>query len=128
MIEFSNRDTIVFLIIGFIMILSSCGNHARFDSALWKQYSDLDAYPDRESMLKDLVENRELIGLSFDTVIDSLGQPEKYASSGKNELWYPVTIDYGSDIDPVYTKHLVLTVTNDSLVHAVDIREWRRGD
>ena len=77
-------------------------------------------------MLQDIVENKRLIGLKYQTVIDSLGQPENYVDKKEKELWYPVTVDYGTDIDPVYTKHLTLTMNNDSTVEMVEIREWKK--
>ena len=99
-----------------------------FDSKKWKAYKDLEVYPHRELMLRDIIDNKRLIGLRYQPVIDSLGQPENYTDKKENELWYPVTVDYGTDIDPVYLKHLMLTMNNDSTVGKVEIREWRAGD
>lgn len=106
--------------------LTSCETQLAFDGKKWKQYRDLDQHPFRESMLQDLVDNKRLIGLKYQTVIDSLGQPENIVDKKVNELWYQVTVDYGTDIDPVYTKHLTLTINNDSTVEMVEIREWKK--
>lgn len=95
---------------------------------MWKEYRDLDAYPYRELMLRDILDNKKFLGQKYQTVIDSLGQPENWTSKKENELWYSVAIDYGSDIDPVYTKHLTLTMDIDSTIEKVAIREWRKGD
>ena len=77
-------------------------------------------------MLRDIVENERLIGLKYQSIIDSLGQHENWIEKNENELWYPVTVDYGTDIDPVYTKHLTLTMDNDSTVVKVEIKEWKK--
>jgi hypothetical protein len=108
-----------------LTIFTSCKNEIKFDSKKWKTYADLDQYPYRESMLGDIVDNDRLMGLKYQTVIDSLGQPENYWDKKENELWYSVTVDYGTDIDPVYTKHLTVTIGSDSTVEKVEIKEWK---
>jgi hypothetical protein len=113
-------------ILTLLTTLTSCENQLKFDSGKWKEYKDLDSYPYRELMLRDIVDNKRLIGLSYQSIIDSLGQPENYVDKRVNELWYSVTTDYGTDIDPVYTKHLVLTIDNDSTIRTVDIKEWKK--
>ena len=79
-------------------------------------------------MIRDIVDNKKFVGQKYQTVIDSLGQPENLSDRGEKELWYTVTTDYGSDIDPVYTKHLILTLDTDSAVTKIETREWRTGD
>jgi hypothetical protein len=90
------------------------------------EYQDLDTYPYRDLMLRDIVDNKRLVGQKYQTIIDSLGQPEEWADKGEGELWYSVKIDYGTDIDPVYTKHLTLTMDTDSIIEKVEVREWRK--
>jgi hypothetical protein len=123
--DFKRHMRLIF-ILTFLTILTSCENQLKFDSEKWKEYKDLDSYPFRELMLRDIVENKRLIGLRYKTIIDSLGQPENYADARTNEIWYSVTTDYGTDIDPVYTKHLVLTIDSDSTVTTVGIKEWKK--
>lgn len=106
--------------------MTGCENQLKFDSRKWKEYRDIESYPNRQLMLRDIVENKRFIGLSYKSIIDSLGQPENYVDNETNELWYLVTTDYGTDIDPVYTKHLVLTIDNDSTVTTVNIKEWNK--
>ncbi len=115
-------------ILTFLIILTSCEKQITFDSKKWKVYKDLEVYPHRELMLRDIIDNKRLIGLSYQSVIDSLGQPENYTDKKENQLWYPVIVDYGSDIDPVYLKRLMLTMNNDSTVEKVEIIEWKTGD
>ncbi len=87
----------------------------------------MDYYLYRDLMLRDIVDNKRFIGQKFKIVTDSLGQPENYTDKKENELWYLVTTEYGG-IDPVYTKHLVLTLDKDSTVDKLDIVEWKKFD
>ncbi len=113
-------------ILTILTILTSCENQLKFDSKKWNEYQDLEVYPYRELMLRDIVDNKRLLGLKYQSIIDSLGLPEKYIDKAENELWYLVTVNYGTDIDPVYTKHLTLTVNGDSIVDKVEVKEWRK--
>ncbi len=83
----------------FLIILTSCERELKFNSKRWKQGGDLNIYLYRESMIRDIVDTKMLIGQEYQTVVDSLGQPEHLNNKGENELWYTVTTDYGSDID-----------------------------
>lgn len=123
--DFTRHMKLIF-ILTILTTLTGCENQLKFDSRKWKEYRDIESYPNRQLMLRDIVENKRFIGLSYKSIIDSLGQPENYVDNETNELWYLVTTDYGTDIDPVYTKHLVLTIDNDSTVTTVNIKEWNK--
>ena len=116
---------IIFILLTLTSILIGCQSEIKFESKKWKEGGDLDFYPYRQSMLKDIVENKRFVGLSYATVLDSLGQPENYDMKKENELWYSVTVEYGG-IDPVYTNHLILTLGNDSTIEKVEAREWKK--
>ncbi len=73
-------------------------------------------------MLRDILESKMFLGRKYRFIADSLGQPELWAEAKANELWYSVRIDHASD-DPSYTKHLVLTMDNDSTIAKVETRE-----
>jgi len=76
-------------------------------------------------MLDDLINNHTLNGLTTQQLRGQLGKPDFTES---NELIYEVVVDYGWDIDPVYTKNLIFTISPDSLVTAYNIKEWRHAD
>lgn len=109
-----------------LTILTSCKNELAFDSEKWNEQTDVGIYPNRELMLRDIIENKKLIGFTYKAIFDSLGQPENYSNRRMNEIWYSVTVNYGIDIDPVYSKDLLLTFGKDSTVYKVEIREWRK--
>ena len=108
--------------IGIILILTtSC--QQRFNSEKWKIEEDLRTYPFRDGMVADIIEDKTFIGLQYHQVIDSLGIP---SGIEKNKVYYSIEIDYGTDIDPVYTKDLVLTIDEDSVVTEIKIEEWKK--
>jgi hypothetical protein len=104
-------------------IWTSCNNQINFDSRKWKIEEDLRTYPFRETMTEDIIQNKKFIGLNLGQVRDSLGQPNALENG---QLFYSITTDYGTDIDPIYTKDLVLTFDNDSLITNVKIEEWKK--
>lgn len=106
-----------------MILWTSCGNQTTFDSKKWKIEEDLRTFPFRETMVDDIIINKKFVGLSFKQILDSLGQPNQI---NEGQIFYSVKVDYGSDIDPIYTKDLVLTVDKDSLVTEVQIKEWRK--
>ncbi|NBW35619.1 MAG: hypothetical protein EBR30_11510 [Cytophagia bacterium] len=110
-------------ILTLLTILVSCETQIKFESRKWRELQDFNNYPSRELMLRDIVDNRKFIGFSFDQIIDSLGQPTALENA---QLFYSIKTEYGSDIDPVYTKDLVLTIDQDSIVTYINVKEWRK--
>ncbi|WP_412464412.1 hypothetical protein [Flavobacterium mekongense] len=112
-------------IICLILTLSflSCENSLKFDKSGWLQKDDPDGYKNRESMLKDLLENHKIKGLKYSELIDLLGSPENYADEKTNTITYNIVIDYGFNIDPVYIKNLEIKFSKDSIVENYKIVE-----
>jgi hypothetical protein len=74
-------------------------------------------------MLNDLINNHHLKGLTYRQLIDSIGVP--HIDSGSYEAYYNIILDYGWDIDPVYSKDLVVQLNQDSVVTGFTIKEWK---
>lgn len=106
------------------LLLFSCTT--KFDKAKWQQESDIGQFPYREKMVNDLVVNHKLKGLTYNQVIDLIGEPQKNLVVEKNKINYPIIVEYENDIDPVYTKTLVITINDDSLVSTFQIDEWKK--
>lgn len=104
--------------------IASCGDLIKFDSKKWKIEEDLEFYPYREEMLNDIIDNKLFIGMSYTEAIDSLGKPNNYGNSDSTKLYYTIVVDYGKNIDPVYTKHLVLKMNQDSIISEMKILEF----
>ncbi|HTF27304.1 MAG TPA: hypothetical protein VK625_00590 [Flavitalea sp.] len=113
---------LAFLIIFFL----SCTQLAeiKFDKEKWNERIDVDfpsAY--REEMLSELLRNHKLVGLKYSQLIEMLGSPNFRDS---NYIWYTIKVDYGNDIDPVYTKNLNFLLSRDSTILSYKVQEWKK--
>lgn len=112
-----------------ITFLAACNNNdkeMKFDKVKWKEKKD-PAFPSayRNKMLNDLMLNQKLTGLKYNQLIDLLGTPNFNDSS---TLSYKIIVDYGSDIDPVYTKDLDFTFSKDSIITTFKVNEWKKNN
>ena len=112
-----------FVITLFALLVFSCNQDRKFDKSAWIEKGDLGIYPNRDRMLKDLVQNHQLIGLSYKQLVELLGEPENYSGAEPNVAYYNVLTHYGRDIDPVYIKNLQVKFNSDSIVTNVNIGE-----
>jgi len=94
----------------------------KFDKSKWRTRDDME-FPYRNKMLKDLTTNYKLVGLKHSEIIELLGDPN---FSDSSSFAYQVIEDYGSDIDPVYTKNLDFEFSKDSIITAFKIEEWKK--
>jgi hypothetical protein len=108
-----------------ILLNFSCERKLKFDKAKWNDKYDLE-YPYREVMLEDLVKHHHLIGLTYKQLTTQIGEPARYDSNLDNP-YYNIIIDYGWDIDPVYTKVLRIQLNKDSVVAGYKVEEWRKN-
>lgn len=110
--------------ISLLLVLQGCNNHIKFDRAGWSEQSD-PAFPPtkRKPMLYDLLGNYHLKGKHYREITELLGEPD---FSEGNEFGYVIEENYGSDIDPVYTKNLLFIMEGDSTVGAVEVKEWKK--
>ncbi len=111
--------------------LTGCNQSVPFEKTGWQKKYDGD-YPKRDAMVQDLLDNHKLTGLTTHEILDLLGEEdhvelvEKPKSEGQNYMTYQVLEDFGSDIDPVHTKYLVLEFNQDSIVTKTDLLEWKQ--
>jgi hypothetical protein len=105
------------------LFFSTCNQDQKFDKASWQQQGDLGIYPNREKMLKDLMNHHQLKGLTYKQLVDLIGEPEKYSDEEPNTATYNIVTDYGRDIDPVYIKNLEVKISSDSIVTDANINE-----
>lgn len=115
-----------FIILQFIvLILFSCGNRqTKFDKDKWNVQTD-PTFPSsyRPEMLTDLTTNYKLVGYKYSQLVELLGIPDYKDSS---LLSYKIIVEYGHDIDPVYTKNLDFTFSEDSIITSIKINEWEK--
>lgn len=110
----------------FILVLFACKN-TKFEKAGWEYQGDLGMYPNREKMLKDLIENHKLKGLTYRELIAKIGPDQNFRSGYDTCIFYSIVTYYGRDIDPLFTKNLVFKFNKDSIVIDYEIKEWKRG-
>jgi len=112
----------------FILLLFSCNDKAKnteFDKSKWLMKDDVNSYPYREAMLNDLISNYKLKGLSYKQLTDIIGVPAP-GDISDYKLYYPISEEYGMDIDPVYAKTLVIEFSKDSIVTGYRIDEYKK--
>ncbi len=84
-------------------------------------------FPNRKYMIDDLLKNITLKGRTHAQIIDILGQPQSELELGSDfRMSYDVDIDYGKDIDPVYTKKLTIIFSSDTIVRDARVIEWKK--
>lgn len=110
--------------ISFFATLTSCDQ--KFDKAKWLEQGDLRMYTYRKTMINDLMSNHKIKGLTYKQLIDLLGDSDKYVDSDANVLYYDVITNYGSDIDPIYSKTLKIKLDKDSTVQSFKVEEWKK--
>ena len=114
-----------FLFIGTTLILNSCQSEQKFDKAKWAEVADLMTFPNRKYMINDLIKNYQLKGKTYNEIIEFLGQPQS-GMDFDHEVYYDIDVDYGSDIDPIYTKTLTLGFSKDSITQKVVVQVWKK--
>ncbi|WP_167353168.1 hypothetical protein [Pedobacter steynii] len=124
MTKFTEISFDVLCVIVVVFFLTSCTQDISFEKTKWAEKAD-PIYPSayRSQMLKDLTTNHKLIGLSYSQLIGYLGYPD---SKEANTVVYRIAIDYGSDIDPVYSKNLEFSYSKDSIITSFKILEWKK--
>jgi hypothetical protein len=114
-------------LIGLLILTSmlfSC--NSKFEKSKWIQTDDIENYPFRDRMIKDLTSNHKLKGLTYSQLIDLIGKPHGNIQNDSNWISYPIKIKYGGDIDPIYTKYLTFKLSKDSVVIDFKINEWKK--
>lgn len=103
---------------------TACERQEKFDTEKWLVKVDMD-YPHRDLMIEDLINNRQIKGLKYPELVKLLGEPERNWQADSNKYYYQIVEDYGMDIDPVYTKNLMIEM-QDSVVTDFEVQEWKK--
>lgn len=117
---------LTFILLCFSLVSFSCKRDIRFEKSGWNQKGDLNSYPNRERMLNDLMENYKIKGLKYSELVNLLGEPEIETTSKSISANYNIVTDYGSDIDPVYVKTLVISLNIDSVAQSCTVLNWKK--
>lgn len=112
------------LFLSFLIVICSChsngkqadkNSQVKFDKIKWQTKED-DAYPYRDEMLNDLIQNVTLKGLKKDKLVELLGPPTR---TDADYLFYTVNQPH-LGVLILSSRSLVIKLTKDSTV------EWRK--
>lgn len=83
-------------------------------------------YKNRKHMIKDVMENHLAIGMSYNKMIEIIGNPEYLAPNSlpDNQIKYTVEDEYGWDIDPVCGINLFIQLAPDSTIEKYWLEKW----
>ena len=112
------------LMLLFVFLIVSC-NKMEFNKVDWLKKDDLSSYIYRDKMIKDLIENHKLVGLSHKEISELLGNAENYSDAEHNTIYYNIVTDYANDIDPVYIKNLRIKFNTFDKVESFNIEETK---
>ena len=97
----------------------------KFNKKQWTIMGDIE-YPYRDIMLKDLVKNHKLFGITYKQLIDSLESLNDY-DNRDDTVRYDIVVEWGWGFSatPVGGKILNLNLSSDSVVTSYKIFEWK---
>ncbi|MGY3213596.1 hypothetical protein [Mucilaginibacter sp. HD30] len=116
-------NSCILLSLFLLLILQSCTLNTAYKKDLWVDGDSGFPSQHRESMLQDLTKNYKLKGLTKTELFNLLGPSDHIEN---NYVCYNIIVDYGSDIDPVYTKTLEFNLVGDSVVNSFSVIEWKK--
>src|SRR5258706_30861 len=96
----------------------------KFSKDGWSRQGDLGSYPLRDGLLRNLIGNYRLKGMSRGQLMELIGTPDKNLLGERDEICYPILTEYRG-IHPVRAKTLVFVMDGDS-VATYRIHEWNR--
>jgi len=116
----------VFLpILMILFVASSC--QMKYNKKKWNEGSwEMEQFEFRDKMLDDLLETHQLKGKSLEELDKLFGDFRIDTFENDAKICFDIVTDYGWDIDPVYTKDLILSLGKDSLVCKVEVIEWKK--
>lgn len=115
------RICILILLVVASNNLMSCQKEEKFDKTKWGIKTDIH-YDYRNSMLTDLLRNYAIIGLKRKELISLLGKPDLTKQNGAL-LYYEIYVKYGFDVDPVYSRYLLIEMDKDSIITNVRVQD-----
>jgi hypothetical protein len=112
---FNKKAIILFSLL--VVVLAACKHHGKFTREDW-DYGDGLAFPFRNDMVNDLLQNQKLRGLKYQEVIHLLHRPQL---SSTTEMVYEIENNFEPG-KPRYVKNLILSL-KDSVVTDAKIYE-----
>jgi hypothetical protein len=109
-----------------ILIFTSCKQEQiKFNQSQWNTPDDID-YNHRELMIEDLSKNYLKHGMKFADTEKLLGKNQLSYGKDSLQLQYEIYTYYGSDIDPIETKTLIVNFSVDSTLTNIWVDHWEK--
>ena len=113
------------IFLSLTLTLFSCQKQQKFDKVKWAEVADLMTFPNRKYMIDDLVKNYQLKGKKYNEIVQLLAEPQSKLDSTM-EIFYDIDVDYGSDIDPINSKTLLITFDKDTIVKSFEVHVCKK--
>ena len=113
------------ILLSLALTLFSCQTHQKFDKAKWAEIGDAMTFPNRKYMIDDLVKNYQLKDKKYSEIVELLDSPQSKLDSTM-QIFYDIDVDFGSDIDPVYSKTLSIYFDKDTVVKSFEVNIWKK--
>ena len=110
------------ILLSFLFFISACSKTAPFNKEQWAITED-GTYPYRKAMVRNLLEQYPLQGISYKELSDLLGAPQGYEN---NKLLYTVDIRYGLlSVDPSYIENIEVFLSPDSTLKSIELKQYQ---
>ena len=100
-----------------------------FDSKKWESGSANGTFgngvePYRHRMVNDLFKKHPMVGKTKSEIYKILGEPTNSTDNTKYINYYWLTEEYGTDIDPIAGKDIVITYDESEIVSKAEVLTW----
>lgn len=120
------KNTLYLSLLFVILIFISCTKEQiKFNQNQWNTPDDID-YNHRELMIEDLAKNHLKKGMKFVDAERLLGKNQLSDERDSLQLQYEIYTYYGSDIDPIETKTLMINFSADSTLTNIWVDHWEK--
>ena len=113
----------IIIVIYLGILLLSCQNELKFESAKWKNGGGENITLNiRKNMVNDLIESRILLNRNEDEISKLIGFPEKLTNRNTDyKQYYPVQEKYGWNIDPEEMTFLEIVFDKEGMSESIKL-------
>lgn len=115
---------VTLILITFVFLINGCREVNRQTEFNWDGWTEKEDgfYTKRELMINDVIEHKLKAAMTYDEIINLLGNPDYDSFDRDREIHYEILEKYGWNIDPEEIKYLDLKFNPDSTLIASTIR------
>lgn len=118
------KMTKITITILFLTIIS-CTYYEQFSREAWNTKEDF-LYPKRMKVVDDLIKNYLKTSMCEDEILNLLGSPSTpNINIDADKVYFELQTKYGNDIDPIWTKYLVIQLDSNRCYKESEILKIR---